>query len=61
MIEQDGNSVRYPGGKNAPGTWQWIVSMLPTHSVYVEPFVGSGAVLRHTSPVAWRTATLPAT
>lgn len=50
MIEQSGNSIRYPGGKNAVGTWQWIAGLLPTHSVYVEPFVGSGAVLRNKPP-----------
>ncbi len=34
--------LRYPGAK-----WQiadWIVSMMPKHDVYLEPFFGSGAV-----------------
>lgn len=34
--------LRYPGAK-----WQladWIVSMLPAHEVYLEPYFGSGAV-----------------
>lgn len=50
MIQQTGNSIRYPGGKNVSGTWQQIVSLLPVHSVYAEPFVGSGALLRHKAP-----------
>lgn len=41
---------RYPGGKNAAGTYQWIINKFPTHSVYAEPFVGSGAILRRKPP-----------
>lgn len=50
MIQQNGNSIRYPGGKNVAGTWQQIVNLLPAHSVYAEPFVGSGALLRNKAP-----------
>lgn len=28
---------RYPGGKNAEGTWQWLLSQMPPHARYVEP------------------------
>jgi len=42
--------VRYPGGKNASGTWQRIISQIPPHRVYCEPFVGSGAILRLKRP-----------
>lgn len=45
-----GDGMRYPGGKNAAGTWQWIVDKLPTHAFYAEPFVGSGAILRRKAP-----------
>ena len=39
-------STRYPGGKGSPGVAQRIVNLMPPHRVYVEPFVGGGAVLR---------------
>lgn len=35
--------IRYPGAK-----WKladWIISFIPGHHTYVEPFFGSGAVL----------------
>lgn len=41
---------RYPGGKNAEGTWQWLLAQMPPHSRYIEPFVGSGALLRRKAP-----------
>ena len=37
--------MRYPGGKNVE--WRRVVNRIPPHRVYVEPFLGSGAVLRH--------------
>lgn len=42
--------VRYPGGKNGSGVWQAIISLQPPHDIYVEPFLGSGAILRHKRP-----------
>lgn len=42
--------MRYPGGKNADGTWQRIVNQLPPHRLYCEPFLGSGAILRRKRP-----------
>lgn len=41
---------RYPGGKNAEGTFQWLIGLMPTHAVYVEACVGSGALLRRKIP-----------
>lgn len=40
--------LKYPGAKNriAP----WIVSYIPRHEVYLEPFFGSGAVLFNKQP-----------
>lgn len=34
--------LKYPGAKNRLATW--IVSHIPPHKVYCEPFLGSGAV-----------------
>lgn len=41
---------RYPGGKNGAGTYQWIIAKMPTHAVYVEACVGSGAIFRRKVP-----------
>lgn len=40
----------YPGGKNGMGIYQRIINLMPPHDVYIEPFLGSGAVLRHKKP-----------
>jgi len=40
----------YPGSKDAGGSAERIIAEFPAHSVYVEPFVGGGAVLRRKSP-----------
>ena len=45
--------MNYPGGKNADGVWQRIINQMPPHQVYVEPFLGSGAVLRRKRPAKW--------
>ncbi|WP_423802941.1 DNA adenine methylase [Paenibacillus dendrobii] len=40
--------MHYPGGK-----WKladWIIEHMPEHSVYLEPFFGSGAVLFNKEP-----------
>ena len=47
---------RYPGGKNGDGVYQTIINQIPPHHVYIEPFVGSGAILRHLRPAAVRIA-----
>ena len=40
----------YFGGKGAPATVRRIINALPAHHVYIEPFLGSGRVLRHKRP-----------
>lgn len=42
----DGGLTKYPGGKNGAGVWQRLISLMPPHRVYVEAFLGSGAILR---------------
>jgi DNA adenine methylase len=38
--------MKYPGGKNGSGSYQQIVSEIPTCSLIVEAFAGSAAVTR---------------
>lgn len=38
------------GSKGASGAWQRIVSMLPSHRVFVEGFAGGAAITRHKRP-----------
>lgn len=37
--------MNYPGGKNK--VYQKLISMMPPHKIYVEAFLGSGAVMRN--------------
>jgi hypothetical protein len=43
-------SMTYPGGKNGAGVWQQILNQMPPHSVFIEPFLGSGALMRRKRP-----------
>ena len=40
----------YPGGKSGAGTFQRIISQIPPHRLYVEPFVGGGGILLRKRP-----------
>jgi len=40
----------YPGGKNGSGVYQAIINLMPPHRVYVEPFLGNGAIMRLKRP-----------
>ncbi|CAN7400890.1 DNA adenine methylase [Acidovorax sp. LjRoot129] len=42
--------LRYPGGKNGAGVYQTIISAIPRHHTYVEPFAGSAAIARRIAP-----------
>lgn len=50
MIREVKTSIRYPGGKNGAGHWQWLISRMPTHAYYVEAFAGSAALFRRKPP-----------
>ena len=44
----------YPGAKGGPGVWQTIVNQVPPHRLWIEAFVGSGAVTRALRPAPRR-------
>ena len=44
--------MNYDGGKNGEGVYQAIINQMPPHTVYIEAFTGSGAVIRRKRPAA---------
>jgi DNA adenine methylase len=44
--------MAYNGGKAGEGVAQRIINLMPPHRVYIEPFLGAGAVLRFKRPAA---------
>lgn len=42
--------MAYPGGKAGSGVYQRIISLIPPHRIYIEPFLGAGAVFRLKRP-----------
>lgn len=42
--------MTYPGGKSSSGVYQRIINQLPPHELYIEPFLGSGAIMRLKRP-----------
>lgn len=51
-IFSDHAAMPYPGGKHGAGVFQTIISRMPPHSVYIEPFLGGGAIMRMKRPAA---------
>jgi DNA adenine methylase len=49
-IFDDNQSMPYPGGKNGSGVYQTIINLMPPHEVYIEPFLGAGAIMRLKRP-----------
>jgi hypothetical protein len=42
--------LSYPGGKEGEGVFHRLINMMPPHDVYIEPFLGGGAIMRHKRP-----------
>jgi hypothetical protein len=42
--------MSFPGGKEGGGAMMRLINQMPPHDLYVEPFVGGGAVLRYKRP-----------
>lgn len=40
----------YPGGKGSSAALPQLLNLMPPHDIYVEPFLGSGRILRHKAP-----------
>jgi site-specific DNA-adenine methylase len=40
----------YNGGKESDGTFQKIINIMPPHDIYIEAFLGNGAIYRHKKP-----------
>lgn len=45
--------MTYPGGKAGSGAAHRIITLMPPHSTYIEPFCGSAAVARLKKPAKW--------
>jgi len=44
--------MTYAGGKAGSGVYQQIINQIPPHEVYIEPFLGGGAVLLAKKPAS---------
>jgi len=42
--------MSYPGGKSGAGVYQTLINLMPPHDVYIEPFLGGGAIMRRKHP-----------
>lgn len=42
--------MQYNGGKNHKVAFQTIINQMPPHKIYIEPFLGSGAIIRNKLP-----------
>jgi hypothetical protein len=51
-LSGDRRSEMYKGGKAGAGVYQQIINQIPPHEVYIEPFLGGGAVLLNKRPAA---------
>jgi len=44
--------MTYPGGKHGSGVYQQIINRIPPHELYIEAFLGGGAILKMKRPAA---------
>ena len=42
--------MAWPGSKNGSGVYQRIINLMPPHRVYIEPFLGGGAIMTRKLP-----------
>ena len=42
--------MNYLGAKSGSGVYQAIINLMPPHDTYIEPFLGSGAIMRLKAP-----------
>lgn len=42
--------MAYPGGKSQEGVYHKLISLMPPHRAYIEPFLGGGAILQRKRP-----------
>lgn len=46
----DTGRTGYPGGKAGSGVYQTLINLMPRHRVYVEGFIGGGAIMQYKRP-----------
>jgi DNA adenine methylase len=43
----------YLGAKNGSGVYQAIINLIPPHDIYIEGFLGTGAIMRNKAPALY--------
>jgi DNA adenine methylase len=49
---KNGGLRTYPGGKNGAGVYHKLINLMPPHEVFIEAFLGSGALIRRKRPAS---------
>jgi hypothetical protein len=44
--------MAYDGGKSGAGVFHSLINLMPRHTLYIEPFLGNGGILRRKLPAA---------
>lgn len=45
--------MKYLGSKNISGLYQAIINIMPPHDIYIEPFLGTGYIMRKKMPALY--------